>query len=373
VQTFAPKKILIWTVAVALAASLIAAPYCHATAAFAAQQAQRHGEQTAQVDAFPVEYRAIAVSGGLQTGFPDHAKMHYRGPPRKSLSESGEDEQDEEVVRAVFVGRALVRGCKAYLDVMQPGWRQYSPEPQQPLINSVVLVTGCHEHANQYWVYLVDSRQFLSILNNEPRFLAITPDTGLIDMDSNETDDAVRQFALRELDRRENTIAGGAQMDRTRVAIPMVVAVHYHESFVPSPSIRAHADGTLITNFPESLALWANVSDADRMGDISTASDRRNHECQVSDATCGSSTSLREQRQQRYWDGIRAAIRRAEAYPIPRTEWHAPCKCRMETRLGTSARQLRINYPLTAAELMQAFRASGYQFDPVHGELVPSR
>jgi hypothetical protein len=285
-------------------------------------------------------------------------------------------DDEAEVVKALFVGRALVRGCRAYLDVMQPGWRQYSPEPQQPLINSVVMVTGCHEHANQYWVYLVDSRQFLSILNNEPRFLAITPDTGLVDLESNETEDAVRHFAFHELNRREvDGVTRGAKMDRSTVAIPMVVAIHYHESFISSPPIRAHADGTLITNFPESLALWANVSDADRTATISAESERVDQACQVGDEKCISPKSRQAQRQQRYWDGIRAAIRRAEANPLPGTEWRAqgpPWKCQRETRLGTSAQQLRINYPLTAAELIPAFRAGGYRFDPVHGQLLPS-
>jgi hypothetical protein len=85
-----------------------------------------------------------------------------------------------------------VRGTKAYLDVMEPGWRQYSPEPEQPLINSVNIVSGCHEHANQYWVYLIDSRQALAVLSNEPRFLSITPDTALVDLEAAETDEAVR-------------------------------------------------------------------------------------------------------------------------------------------------------------------------------------
>ncbi len=36
------------------------------------------------------------------------------------------------------------------------------------------------------------------------------------------------------------------------------------DSLVPSPSIHIHKDGTQVTNFPESLALWANVNDAHR-------------------------------------------------------------------------------------------------------------
>jgi hypothetical protein len=53
------------------------------------------------------EYYVIGVSGGLQDGFPDRGKMDYVDS------------------KAIFLGRALVRGYKAYLDVMQEGWRQY--------------------------------------------------------------------------------------------------------------------------------------------------------------------------------------------------------------------------------------------------------
>lgn len=39
------------------------------------------------------------------------------------------------------------------------GWREYVEEPGQPLVNPVVVPSGCAEHANIYAVYAVDSRQ----------------------------------------------------------------------------------------------------------------------------------------------------------------------------------------------------------------------
>jgi hypothetical protein len=64
-------------------------------------------------DSADQEYLLISVSGGLQDGFPDHYKLDYlAGQPYES--------------KAIFLGRGLVRGYKAYLDVMQPGWRQYT-------------------------------------------------------------------------------------------------------------------------------------------------------------------------------------------------------------------------------------------------------
>lgn len=111
------------------------------------------------------EYVIVGVSGGLQEGFPEHVRLDYNY-----------GEEDE--VPAVFLGRALVRGYRSYLDVMEPDWRQYAAEPEQPLINCNVIPTGCYHHANEYWMYLVDSRQFLTILFHEPRFLSVAPDLG---------------------------------------------------------------------------------------------------------------------------------------------------------------------------------------------------
>lgn len=59
------------------------------------------------------EYIVVGVSGGLQDGFPEHYRLDYH---------SGQEDE----VQAVFLGKALVRGYKAFLDVMQEGWRQYT-------------------------------------------------------------------------------------------------------------------------------------------------------------------------------------------------------------------------------------------------------
>ena len=155
-------------------------------------------------------YMMLGVSGGLQDGFPDHTKLDYKIDAETSIP-------------AVFVGKALVRGTKAYLDLMQPGWRQYTDEPGQPLINSNVIVSGCAEHANEYWVYAVDTRQFLAVLNNEPRFLSITPDTALVDLTSTRNDPALVALARHEIARQ-------GMVDTRAVALPIVVVVPYNAS-----------------------------------------------------------------------------------------------------------------------------------------------
>ena len=282
-------------------------------------------------------YIFVGVSGGLQDGFPDHTKMDYR--------------QGEELVEAIYLGRGLVRGTKAFLDVMEPGYRQYVPRSSaaQPLINSVVMVSGCQEHANQYWIYAVDSRQFVTILNNEPRFLSITPDAALVDLLSDQTDEEVKILALHEIERQNKG-------DSSRAAFPIVVAVWYHDSFVPSPAIQESntEDGTLVTNFPESLAKWAGVNDADRMAGCAV-----NESCPSEDAAMIAN--------KRYWDGIRRAIRHAEDNPLPRSDWRAngpPFHCHQQAKLGVGPQTARINYPFSTSELASIFSPqSGYQID----------
>jgi hypothetical protein len=275
------------------------------------------------------DYLIVGVSGGLQDGFPERSKMDYH---------HGQDDE----VPAVFIGKALVRGYKAFLDVMQPGWRQYIEEPGQPLINSNVFPTGCYEHANEYWIYLIDARQIMAVLNNEPRFLSITPDTGMVDLMAEETTPVVRALFHRIIQQQ-------GKFDLEQVAIPLVTAVWFQkESHVPSPPIRIKDYGTQITNFPESLALWANVSDADRTA--------LQEECP--DQTC-SAEALR--RVQRYWDGIRRAVRQAEQSlaQLPDVDYGPPFQCKTKVRFGVGNETARINYPFPIEQMTELLQSVG--------------
>jgi hypothetical protein len=77
----------------------------------------------------------------------------------------------------------------------------------QPMINSNVYASGCHEHANEYvyWIYLVGSRQVMTVLNNEPWFLSITPDTGQLELTAPETWPLVRDFLRHEIQKQHKT------------------------------------------------------------------------------------------------------------------------------------------------------------------------
>lgn len=274
------------------------------------------------------EYIVVGVSGGLQDGFPEHPKMNY---------------QDEtESVQAIFLGRALVRGYKAYLDVMQEGWRQYVHDPEQPLINCNIVPTGCWHHANEYWLYAVDTRQLITILMNEPRFLSITPDLGLVDLFAAETSPVVRQLALHEIHRQNKS-------NDTVVAFPLVTAAWFNPtSHVPSPVLYVKQDGTQVTNFPLSLAHWAGIVNNDDDDDDTTCSNRPN-DSQVEKYDYPPDLN--------YWDKIRGAIRAAERnlQEDKRVQEDAVTlhfDCTRKARFGISNSMARINYPFSA-EMLQ--------------------
>lgn len=312
-------------------------------------------------------YIIVGVSGGLQDGFPNRSNLDYNAG---QLDES----------KAIFVGKALVRGYKAYLDLMQEGWRQYSPEPVQPLMNSNVFASGCYEHANEYWIYILDARVVWGVLAQEPRFLSITPDTGLLDLTAVETDDAVRKFFRHEIEKEDNK---NIISNMDQVAVPLVTAVWFNsQSHIPSPPIHIKEDGTRVTNFPESLALWAGINDKDRTAVIDYyAVNPKARKCKHGDSCYDAlmdDPHFRHAQEsvQRYWDGLRHSIRQAEKnrssiMASSSSDGATPYsyKCEKYARFGVDNETLRVNYPYTQSEIRQSLNSIGYDVDFVEGEL----
>ena len=324
-------------------------------------------------------YSLIGVSGGLQEGFPAHAKLHYQ-------------DNDGSVVKALYLGRGLVRGYKAFLDLMEPSWREYTPETadQPPVINSNVFASGCYEHANEYWLYLVDSRHVLSILNNEPRFLSMTPDTGMIELGAiNGTSPLVRNFLTAHVQQHRSA----SFKEITHVSIPLVTCVYFQEnSHIPSPTFYTLDEGvTQVTNFPDSLAMWAKVNDNDRTAVLDTTKRCNNKnkkigktkekETKAMDTDCGPSVwALAVKAEQRYWHGIREAIRYAEAHR-PSKEllqtYAPPFQCHQKIRFGVGKEDdpentsTRVNYPFTVTQVADILQQVGFRPDFGEGEIIP--
>lgn len=252
-----------------------------------------------------------------------------------------------------------------------------------------------------YWVYAVDSRQLATILYNEPRFLSITPDAALVDLASNETSDSIRSLARHEIDkarkerREEGSTVGVDDEDNDAhrvVAIPIVVTVWYNGgSYVPSPTVREYNAAsdrlTRVTSYPESLALWANVSDEDRvasasglLGGAAAAAAAAGH-VGTTRTTCPGDDNVQvvAAARERYWEGIRRAVRGAEADRLKSHEENAkaddgapPFSCLKAARLGTGPGTVRINYPLTREDLSSIFEGSEYFVDFEKGTLLAS-
>lgn len=274
-------------------------------------------------------YLLIGVSGTLQDGFALRDRLDYT---TSNVDGSG----GEHDVPAIFIGRALVRGYKAYLDIKDPGWREFREQDPPQVPNAVVMPTGCRKHANVYWIYAVDHRQYLHILAGEPRFLSITPDTGMIDLNAEETDDQVRKLALHEIQKQ-------GKRDESVVAIPLVTGVWFHSSYVESPMVQEKGDGTQITSYDASLAAWANVERDDLVvaqGRNSVASESR--DCQSADAA---------NRSEMAWEGVFQAIRDVMANPYE-TSRPESLECRERVRFGVGKDQCRVNYPFSTTELL---------------------
>lgn len=251
-------------------------------------------------------------------------------------------------MQAVFLGRALVRGYKSFLDVMEPDWRQYTPEPGQPLINCNVYPSGCYEHANQYWIYLVDTRQFITILMKEPRFLSIAPDLGLVDLTVRETSPVVKYIAQHEIAKQGKT-------DSNYIAFPIVTAAWYNPtSHVESPVLYTMEDGTEVTNFAQSLATWAGVISSDSCSAASDGKDGVDSE---------SFAFLAPEAQEDFWKAIRKAVRSGEDNRPTSADLGPPFQCKGKARFGVSKEMAQINYPYEPAEFAAILAKGGYSID----------
>jgi hypothetical protein len=273
-----------------------------------------------------VSYLLIGVSGTLQDGFPLRDRLDFKG-------------SNQNHVPAILIGKALVRGYKAYLDIKEPEWREFREDPPH-VPNAVVMPTGCHEHANIYWIYAVDSRQVIHVLAGEPRFLSITPDTGMLDLTANETDEQVKLTAFHEMRRQGKT-------DESVVAVPLVTGVWFHSSYVESPTVETATDGTMLTSYDGSLALWAGVERDDLVLSGSQqclSSADRSQDCLSKETGA---------RSEQAWEGVHKAIRAASMTKVVATRPDS-VECLQRVRFGVGPDQARINYPFSPAELSKA-------------------
>lgn len=190
------------------------------------------------------DYVMVAVSGTLEEGFPLRPNLSYVSPTER--------------VDAVFLGHALIRGLRAYLDMKDPASRESKAPPDLNPVNPGLIPSGDDMDANISSIYLVDRRQAARALLNEPRFLSMTPDLAKVDIEASETDAAVRGLILQ-------AVKDTPGLTNTKNATFLQVISTYKSChFFPSPVLYTKPDGTRVTDFPNSLAAFARTTDAER-------------------------------------------------------------------------------------------------------------
>ena len=119
-------------------------------------------------------------------------------------------------------------------------------------MNPAVVPTGCNEHANRYAIYAVDSRQAIIALAEEPRFLSIAPDMGLVDLKA--SDDLTFPDIKKLSSTFSRTIMKNPDLDR--IAFMTVTSTWIKSTFIANGIIRNDIDG-ILTDFPESVSIWS--------------------------------------------------------------------------------------------------------------------
>lgn len=182
----------------------------------------------------------VAVSGTIQDGFELRKNIDFRG--------------EGEVVQALLIGYAVVKGVKMFFDVKNVGCREYDPATPQR-VNPAMVLTGDAKDANQYALYLVDERACLNALLGEPRLLTMVPDAVRIDLTDAATSPEVAALARA-------FIASDGKGNTKECAVLAVVPCYHNRSFVAAPPVEVRPDGTRLTSFRKSLATFAGLDPA---------------------------------------------------------------------------------------------------------------
>ncbi|CAN0541506.1 unnamed protein product [Ectocarpus sp. 12 AP-2014] len=182
----------------------------------------------------------------------------------------------------------------------------------------------------------------------EPRFLSMTPDTGLVDLTAEETG-----WFVRTLARHQASVEGKSDLESA--AFLLVTGVWAPGSLIESPVLYTKEDGTQVTDYPRSLALWAGTTDGARLADdnaerqqywasfrqaIRQAEHRLGQQQERKDAL----VQAAEEEAQRVDDGSGGDVT-AAARPLS--------ECRSQARYGSGPDMVRMGREYTAGELLQ--------------------
>ncbi len=197
------------------------------------------------------KFAIVAVSGTLEEGFPLRPNLDFTTEVKEGNAE----------VRAIFLGHALIRGVRAFLDMKDPNSREFKAPPDLNPVNPTLVASGNNNDANISSIYLVDRRQALRALLNEPRYLSMVPDLAKVDIHAAETDPALRALILQAI--QETPLL--EPKNTNQATFLQVISTWKSCHFIPSPVLTTKPDGTRVTDFPNSLAAFAGTTDQERI------------------------------------------------------------------------------------------------------------
>eukprot|EP00956_Cyclotella_meneghiniana_P031311 scaffold81874_cov50-Cyclotella_meneghiniana.AAC.2 len=210
------------------------------------------------------QYVIIAVSGTIQDGFELRKNIDY-------VDENTKDDNGSSIIiKAIFIGWAMVRGVKMYLDVKdEVTSREYDVNVPHR-VNPALVLTGDAKDANRYAVYAVDERACLEALLGEPRMLTMTPDSVRIDLNDPLTSPEVAAITRTMMKEEEDSCNTNNNIYQTgQCTVLAVVACYKLKSFIPAPPYVIRNDGTRVTSFQQSLSLFAGLNDTTTTSDSS--------------------------------------------------------------------------------------------------------
>ena len=275
----------------------------------------------------------VAVSGTIQDGFELRKNIDYRP------ASDGEGE----VVKAVFLGWAVVRGVRMYFDVKDKETSREYDAKVPHRVNPAMVLTGNANDANRYAVYAVDERACLNALLGEPRLLTMAPDAVRIDLDDPLTSPDIASLARTMMARDD-----GSVFRTDQCAVLAVVACYKPKAFVPATPFLVREDGTRMTSFQESLALFAGI---DGDGTIVPGSEEWNQA--VAAALEAARVELNSRKRKRDDDGDAT-----EKPAVAVTENNL----RDDTLYGTSKSTFRLSKRITTDDFNEVAKSAGTSF-----------
>ncbi|CAB1110589.1 unnamed protein product [Ectocarpus sp. CCAP 1310/34] len=175
----------------------------------------------------------------------------------------------------------------------------------------------------------------------------MTPDTGLVDLTAEETG----RFA-RTLARHQASVEGKSDLESA--AFLLVTGVWAPGSLIESPVLYTKGDGTQVTDYPRSLALWAGTTDGARLADDNAERQQYSESLRQAIRQAEHRLGQQQERKDALVQATEEEAQRADNGSGDVTTAARPLsECRSQARYGSGPDMVRMGKEYTAGELLQ--------------------